>query len=72
MKNSIRMIKECVERDEPYFVLRGQDQCALEAISAYLEEVKKTVKDPAFIEEIEEITKDFWTYAREQLTHVPD
>lgn len=72
MKNPIQMIKQCVEKEEPYFVLRGQDRCALEAIAAYYEEVKKTVKDTAFIEEIEEITKDFWAYAREQQTHVPD
>lgn len=72
MKNPIQMIKECTEKDEPYFVLRGLDQCALEAITAYYEEMKKTVKDTSFIEEIEEITKDFWAYAREELMHVPD
>ena len=27
MKNPILMIKQCVEKDEPYFVLRGQDRC---------------------------------------------
>lgn len=72
MKNPIQMIKECIAREEPCFVLRGKDRCALEAIAAYYEEVKKTVKDAAFIEEIEEITKDFWAYARERETHVPD
>lgn len=35
MKNPIQMIKQCVEKDEPYFVLRGQDRCALAAIEAY-------------------------------------
>ena len=66
------MIKQCVEKDEPYFVLRGQDICALPAIEAYFEEVKKTVKDPYFIEEIEEIMKDFRTFREEQETHIPD
>ena len=59
MKNPIQMIKQCVEKEEPYFLLRGQDLCALKAIETYYEEVKKHVKDPYFIEEIEEIMKDF-------------
>ena len=36
MKNPIQMIKQCVEKEEPYFVLRGQDVCA------YREEVSNT------------------------------
>ena len=51
MKNPIQMIKQCVEKEEPYFLLRGQDLCALKAIETYYEEVKKHVKDPYFIEE---------------------
>ena len=58
MKNPIQMIKQCVEKEEPYFVLRGQDVCALAAIETYYEEVRNKVKDPYFIEEIEEIMKD--------------
>ena len=54
MKNPIQMIKQCVEKEEPYFVLRGQDVCALAAIETYYEEVRNKVKDPYFIEEIEE------------------
>jgi hypothetical protein len=30
------------------------------------------VKDPYFIEEIEEIMKDFQAYLDEQTTHIPD
>ena len=37
MKNPIQMIKQCVEKEEPYFVLRGQDVCALAAIETYCE-----------------------------------
>ena len=37
MKNPIQMIKQCVEKEEPYFVLRGQDVCALAAIETYYE-----------------------------------
>lgn len=67
------MIKQCVERDEPYFVLRGQDVCALAAIVAYYEEVRHRVKDPYFIEEIEEIMKDFLAYRKEiSRTKIPD
>jgi hypothetical protein len=72
MKNPIQMIKQCVAKDEPYFLLRGQDICALPAIRSYYEEVKKTVKNPYFIEEIEEIMKDFRAYHDEQETHIPD
>jgi len=73
MKNPIQMIKQCIEKEEPYFVLRGQDICALAAIETYYEEVKKKVKDPYFIEEIEEIMKDFRAY-REEVDHtkIPD
>ncbi len=48
------MIKQCNEKDEPYFLLRGQDVCALPAIEAYFEAIKDKVKDPYFVEEIEE------------------
>lgn len=72
MKNPIVMIKQCMEKEEPYFVLRGQDVCALAAIEAYYEAVKKQVKDPYFIEEIEEIKKDFRAFLEEQQTKIPD
>ncbi len=73
MKNPIQMIKQCVEREEPYFVLRGQDVCALAAIETYYEEVRNKVKDPYFIEEIEEIMKDFRAYREEvSNTKIPD
>ena len=73
MKNPIQMIKQCVEKEEPYFVLRGQDVCALAAIETYYEEVRNKVKDPYFIEEIEEILKDFRAYREEvSNTKIPD
>lgn len=73
MKNPIQMIKQCVEKEEPYFVLRGQDVCALAAIETYYEEVRNKVKDPCFIEEIEEIMKDFRAYREEvSNTKIPD
>ncbi len=73
MKNPIQMIKQCVEKDEPYFVLRGQDRCALAAIEAYYKEVKEHVKNPYFVEEIEEIMKDFRAYREEvERTKIPD
>ncbi len=72
MKNPIVMIKQCVENEEPYFVLRGKDIFALPAIEAYFEAIKTEVKDPYFIEEIEEIMKDFRAFREEQETHIPD
>ena len=73
MKNPIQMLKQCVEKEEPYFVLRGQDVCALAAIETYYEEVRNKVKDPYFIEEIEEIMKDFRAYREEvSNTKIPD
>ena len=73
MKNPIQMIKQCVEKDEPYFVLRGQDLCALAALEAYYQEVRNHVKDPYFVEEIEEIMKDFRAYREEvDKTKIPD
>ena len=73
MKNPIQMIKQCVEKEEPYFVLRGQDVCALADIETYYEEVRNKVKDTYFIEEIEEIMKDFRAYREEvSKTKIPD
>ena len=73
MKNPIQMIKQCVEKEEPYFVLRGQDVCALAAIETYYEEVRNKVKDTDFIEESEEIMKDFRAYREEvSNTKIPD
>ena len=72
MKNPIQMIKQCVANEEPYFLLRGKDVCALPAIEKYYESVIKVVKDPYFIEEIEEIMKDFRAFLNEQETHIPD
>jgi len=75
MKNPIQMIKQCLEADEPYFVLRGKDLCALPAIECYYEAVRDKVRDPRFIEEIEEIEeimKDFRAFRDEQETHIPD
>ena len=73
MKNPIQMIKQCVEKEEPYFVLRGQDRCALAAVEAYYEAVCQQVKDPYFVEEIEEIMKDFRAYREEMAnTKIPD
>lgn len=73
MKNPIQMIKQCIEKEEPYFVLRGQDICALAAIETYYSEVKGKVKDLYFIEEIEEIMKDFRAYREEiERTKIPD
>ncbi|MDR0536669.1 MAG: hypothetical protein LBH04_01265 [Tannerellaceae bacterium] len=72
MKNPIQMIKQCNEKDEPYFLLRGQDVCAMHAIKAYYQAVLQNVEDASFIEEIEEIMKDFQAYRMEQQTHIPD
>ena len=74
MKNPIQMIKQCVEKEEPYFVLRGQDVCALACPQqTYYEEVRNKVKDPYFVEEIEEIMKDFRAYREEvSNTKIPD
>ena len=72
MKNPIQMIKQCVAKEEPYFLLRGKDICALPAIEKYYEMVKEVVNDPYFIEEIAEIMKDFRAFLTEQETHIPD
>ena len=66
------MIKQCVANEEPYFLLRGKDICALPAIENYYTAVKEVVEDPYFIEEIEEIMKDFRAFRDEQRVHVPD
>ena len=66
------MIKQCVANEEPYFLLRGKDICALPAIEKYYEAVKGVVKDTYFIEEIEEIMKDFRAFRDEQGARTPD
>lgn len=63
------MIKQCLANDEPYFLLRGKDLCALPAIERYYEAVRDKVTEPRFIEEI---MKDFHAFRQEQATHIPD
>jgi len=35
MKDPIKMIKECQETGEPFFVIRAKDKCVLPALGAY-------------------------------------
>lgn len=35
MKDPIKMIKEAQENNEPIFVIRAKDRCAIAALSAY-------------------------------------
>lgn len=58
MKNPIQMIKQCNEKDEPYFLLRGQDICALPAIETYLKGKKQWIQNLfAIVLNIKEIEK---------------
>jgi len=38
MKDIKKMIEDCQEKGEPFFILRGKDMCAIPAINAYLED----------------------------------
>ena len=40
MKNPYKIVKDCIENEEPVFVLRGKDIFAIKAIQAYYEAVK--------------------------------
>lgn len=73
MKNPIKIIKDCIEKDEPYFVLRGKDRFAIDAIYAYYEAVSKGGATTYFVEEINEIRKDFETFASDiENLKIPD
>ena len=72
MKNPIQMIKQCQANEEPYFILRGKDVCALSAIKKYNETVKAKVSNSYFKEEIDQIMRDFETFAQQEGVALPD
>lgn len=72
MKNPYKIVKDCVENDEPVFVLRGKDKFALKAIKAYYKAVKDGGASYEFVDEINEIKKDFKAFSRDKNTKIPD
>ncbi|WP_085537227.1 hypothetical protein [Massilibacteroides vaginae] len=72
MKNPCKIVKDCIENEEPVFVLRGKDIFAIKAIQAYYESVKNGGAAADFVNEINEICKDFEAFANESNVKIPD
>lgn len=72
MKNPCKIVKDCIKNEEPVFVLRGKDKFAIKAIQAYYEAVKNGGATDDFVNEINEINKDFEAYAQESGVKIPD
>lgn len=72
MKNPYTILKNCIENEEPVFVLRGKDKFAVQAIQAYHEAVKNGGVTSDFVNEINEIKMDFEAFANESVVKIPD
>lgn len=72
MKNPYKIVKDCIENEEPVFVLRGKDKFALQAIQAYYEAVYCGGATDDFVNEIAQIKMDFEAYANESTVKIPD
>ncbi len=72
MKNPYTILKNCIEDEEPVFVLRGKDKFALQAIQAYHEAVKNGGATSDFVNEINEIKMDYEAFANESVVKIPD
>lgn len=72
MKNPYTILKNCIEDEEPVFVLRGKDKFALQAIQAYHEAVNNGGATDDFVNEIAQIKMDFEAFANESIVKIPD
>lgn len=61
-----------IPSDEPVLLIRGQDECAIPAIDAWIDEAKHIGADPALIESIERHRDRISAWQEERSMKVPD
>lgn len=64
-KTAESVLEDAREKDEPVFVLRGQDECAIEAIQAYLVACVSQRCDPFHISGVHDILRDFVQFSED-------
>jgi hypothetical protein len=71
-KDQGRIVKECLNNDEPVFALRGRDICAIPALESYLLACHKAGCSEDFILELIEIIEEFHVHQRQEKPQIPD
>ncbi|MBP8981472.1 MAG: hypothetical protein KBG19_00375 [Bacteroidales bacterium] len=71
-KDQKKIVHDALINDEPVFVLRGKDSCALEALAAYYTACTKAGCSVKFQEEILECMDEFIMHKNEYGTTPPD
>lgn len=71
-KDQARILKECLNNDEPVFVLRGRDACAIPALNAYLLQCIKSGCSVEFLKDLKEIIDEFNIHHHTEMTKIPD
>jgi len=74
MKDQKRIVHLALVNEEPVFVLRGQDLCAIKAMKAYLIECADRGCSLEFLLDLRECITDFEAYQKEEgvLLKLPD
>ena len=71
-KDQSRIVKQCLNNDEPVFALRGQDACVLPALYAYYNACLAACCSSGFLEEIASIIAEFEKHQQSEPTKLPD
>jgi hypothetical protein len=71
-KDQKKIVHDALVNDEPVFVLRGKDTCALEALTAYYGACSRVGCTTKFQEEVMECINEFIMHKNEFGTTIPD
>lgn len=74
MKDQKRIVHQALMNEEPVFVLRGRDKCALTALKSYYIRCGADGCSKEFIEDLKECIADFEAYKKEEgvVMRLPD
>ena len=69
-----KILAEVSDKDEPIFLMRAKDKLSRATIKFYIALAKQNNCDPAFIEELKVIKKEFtaWRRANKTKVKMPD
>jgi hypothetical protein len=73
-KSARDIVDRALAADEPVFVIRARDVCAMPALAAYLRQVQVGTSPPELVDSIEKIFKAFrsWQQENSRLVKFPD
>lgn len=75
MKDPIKIIKKCRERNEPTFTVKASDMYSLHVVQGYNVEIQRNcVLNVDFKDEVNNICNEFidWRYNNKALVKLPD